>query len=332
MATKIYISNGGINIDDGVDDLVVINPRQFDWKISNLNYSVRDKIDNQSYALGVLADIQNEEGNTFATSALLTLHLNGLMKGESDVAIQDQTTPDISLYLGQNIDNFTLESNRAVDDESFNIVTTGVVPAIGNFIFLKEVGAFSQLEILSVVAVAGNEYTVTVSMPLDYAYTTSAIGELQNVNMNIDGTIPKKFHISLVGLSAGSKWDITRMIVTATMTSAGDDGKFMNLPKLSTGMYFRTKNGVTRNMFNARENSDFADESAGDISYPIRSGGGGTFGMRSRITFNGQDKRGVVKRLVLATSDEFQGYTRDNLTDATLIRLRTKIQGQVVLD
>jgi len=79
MATKIYISGGAINIDDGVNDLVVINPRQFDWKIISTTYSVRDKIDNQSYTLGVLADIQNGDGIGFATAALLKSYLNKLI-------------------------------------------------------------------------------------------------------------------------------------------------------------------------------------------------------------------------------------------------------------
>lgn len=335
MATKIYLSNGAINIDDdNLNDLVIINPRQFDWKISSSNYSVRDKIDNQSYDLGILTNIQNEGGVVFATATLLIIYLNGLMKGTTDVAIQDQTTPDISLYLGNTLDSFTLGSDRTLGDESFNIITTGATPIAGNFIFLKEVTAFSQLEIMGVTPVAGNEYTITTSMPLDFAYTTTgASGTLQNVNMNVNGSVSDvKFHIDLAGLISGSKWDVTRMIIASTMTSAGDDGLFTNLAKLAIGIFFRTKNGITKNLFNARENSDIADESAGDVSYTTRSGGGGTFGMRGRITFNGPDKRGVVKRLVLNTSDEFQGFVRDNLTDASLIRLRTKIQGQVVLD
>ena len=333
MSTKIYLSNGAVNIDDGVNDLVVINPNQFDWRPVSGVYKVRDKIDNQSYTLGELADIQNEDGLGFTTSALLINYLNGLMKGTTDVAIQDQTTPDISLYLGNDLDTFTLTANRSIDDEIFNIITTGVTPVAGNFIFLKEGEGFTQVEIITVTPVAGNEYTIKIAIPLDFPYTTAAMGQLQTVNMNVDGSItPVKFDVDLTGLNPGVKWDINRMIVTSTMTTAGDDGLFANLAKLTNGVYYRTKNGITKNLFNARENADFADESGGDVTYPPRSGGGGTFGMRARITFNGLDKRGVAKRLYASTGDEFQSFVRDDLTAVSLIRLRTKIQGQVVED
>lgn len=245
-----------------------------------------------------------------------------------DVAIQDQDTPDISLFLGQLLDTFSLDSNRAIDDESFNIITTGATPIVGNFIFLKELVAFYQSEIMTVTPVSGNEYTIKTSMPLDYAFSTGATCELQNVNMAVNGSItPVKFYISPSGLSTSQKWDINRMIISMTMGTAGDDGLFGNIAKLTNGNYFRTHNGIVQNMFNARDNSDFAAQSGGDVTYPIRSGGGGTFGMRSRITFNGQDKRGVVKRLSADTSDEFQSWVRDNVT---ITSYRVVIQGQIV--
>ena len=93
---------------------------------------------------------------------------------------------------------------------------------------------------------------------------------------------------------------------------------------------FRVVDGTTKNLFNARENGEFAREGAGDVTYPTRSGGGGAYGMRGRVTFNGQDKRGAVIRLFSDTSDEFKGVVRDALQ--TLSSFRIKIQGQVAIE
>jgi len=79
MATKIYVSGGSINIEGVFTDVMSINPTAFDWSKQGSNFTVRDKIENQSYKLGVLADIQNKNGLVFATEALLINYLNELM-------------------------------------------------------------------------------------------------------------------------------------------------------------------------------------------------------------------------------------------------------------
>jgi hypothetical protein len=263
--------------------------------------------------------------------ALSNLKVN--VDGSLDVRNQDQTTPDISFYLAQILDTITILANTAVDDETLDVETTGSTPVVGNYVCLKEGTAFLQVEIISVTPISGNQYTIGIAIPLDFAFTTAGGCSLQNVDMNVDGSVtPVLFKVSPSGLDDGTEWDITRMIIIATMTSAGDDGKFCNLSALTNGVYFRTKDGITQNLFNAKENADFAEEAAGDLNYQVRSGGGGTHGMRGRITFNGQDKRGVVKRLAATTNDEFQAFVRDDLVDVSLIKLRVKLQGQVVLN
>ena len=248
---------------------------------------------------------------------------------KQDVFIQDQTTPQISIYLGQSLDAGVLfRSSQAANVELLNITTTGATPVVGNYLCAKEEAFFSQIEIVSVTPVAGNDYDVGIAIPLDHAYTVAANICLQNCNMNVNGSItPVEFFVSPFGAGAGTQWDITRMLVSMTHSSAGDDGLFGNLPALTNGNYFRIEDGTNYNLFNAKENADFAMEGY-DIAYPSRSGGGGVNGTRARITFNGQDKRGVVFRLAADTSDKFTSSVRDNLS--TLPSYRVKIQGQVV--
>jgi len=78
MAVKIYLSGGAINIEGLFADVTSINQSAFDWKKSGNNFSVRDKIENQSYELGVIADIQDKNGVAFTTNDLFIEYLNRL--------------------------------------------------------------------------------------------------------------------------------------------------------------------------------------------------------------------------------------------------------------
>jgi hypothetical protein len=253
--------------------------------------------------------------------------------GGIPVNIQDQTSQDLALYLGETLDNLTILANTVIDDETIAIETTGVVPTVGNYIFIKEVASFYQAEIITVTPISGNQYTLGISMPLDFAFSVSAVAILQNIDMNVNGSVTKRsFIASPTGLSGIEAWDVNRMIIEAAMSSQPDDGKFCDITALvaGRGMYFRTKDGSTQNLFSARTNGDFKMQGAGDLTYAPKTGGQGIWGMSVRITFNGQEKRGVVKRLFASKEDEFQGWVRADLSAIT--RFRVMVQGQVVTE
>lgn len=243
-----------------------------------------------------------------------------------DVFIQDQSTKSLSLFLGNILDDVTVVTNLVKDVEVIDIETTGVVPVVGNFICLQEDGNITQVEITTVTPIAGNQYTAGISIPIDYPYTVAGGCTLLDVNFNKDGSVTEVEF--MVAPKAGSKWDMTRMIISMVLSSSGDDGLFGNISPLTNGMYIRKEDGAdSQNLYNAKENSDFAVEGF-DIAYPIRSGGGGSNGMRSRISFNGQDKRGVVIRLDGDKNERFKCVVRDNLTGIN--KFRIKVQGHVV--
>jgi len=245
-----------------------------------------------------------------------------------DVNVQDLTTDRISIFLAEIRGLIISMTGTAKDVMTFNIVTDGVIPIVGNFVCLQEEGKISQEEITVVVPVAGNEYTITIAIPLDFDYTTNGSCSIQNVDMDVNGATTEV--IFKVGPQGNFRWDITRMMISMVLSSAGDDGLFGNLTSLTNGQYFRKEDsGTAQNLFNAKENSDFAVEGF-DVAYTIRSGGQGDFGMRSRITFAGQDKSGVVIRLDGNTNDTFVGVVRDNLI--ALGKYRIKVQGHVVED
>lgn len=290
------------------------------------------KITNDAIIDDILfADILDSDGNAYAdiTTFFDLMKQKTGVPGTQDVLLQDNDSPDISLYLGELLDTATVLTGVTIDDESIDIETTGVTPVATNFIFLREGIHYYQAEIDTVTPIAGNQYTLDVAMPFDFAFTTSATVDLQNVDMDVNGSsTPVEFELTAKDNDLFA-FDITRMMISMVLATAGDDGLFGDLAALTNGTYFRVDNGITNNLYNAKDNSDFAQEGF-DATYVSRSGGGGSFGMRARITFNGGDKRGVVKRLKFATSDKFTGTVRDNLT--TLNKFRVKLQGQVAIE
>lgn len=259
-----------------------------------------------------------------AQSSMLEKLKNGV-----DVYIQDQTTDRISLFLAQTLGLVVSISGASKDAESFNIVTDGVVPVVGNFICLQENSKITQEEITNVVSVSGDEYTITVSVPLDTSYSSSAGCSVQNVDIGgVNGSVtPIVFKIQPV---PNSKWDLNRMMVAMVLSTAGDDGQFGNIATLTNGQYFRKEDGETsQNLFLVKDNSDYRVEGY-DVTYTTRSGGLGSYGMAVRITFNGQDKSGVVIRLDGDNSESFTTVVRDDYT--SIVKYRIKIQGHVVLD
>jgi hypothetical protein len=240
----------------------------------------------------------------------------------------DISSPQIALFLAQALDSgLVLRSAVTSGDETVEITTTGTTPVVGNHLFFKENEFFTQIEIMSVTPIAGDDYDLGLSIPVDHDYTTGAAVILENINMNVDGSSADvEFSISPAGLTAGVEWDITRMIIAMTHPAAGDDGLFGDLAALTNGVYLRIENGTKYNLFNARENAHFAEQGF-DTDYEARSGKAGVFATRSRITFNGPDKRGVVFRLSASTSDKYVAIVRDNLS--ALNGYRTMIQGHI---
>lgn len=81
MATKIYISGGAIVLENSTwnPTYQAINPNAFDWQIDNNGiFSVRDKIENQSYELGIFSDIQSEFGTAFTSNLTVSNYFNSI--------------------------------------------------------------------------------------------------------------------------------------------------------------------------------------------------------------------------------------------------------------
>lgn len=255
-------------------------------------------------------------------------------EGNLETIKQDQHTEVIDLKLHQILDEMTLLANYSIGVFFINVETTGDVPIIGDSICLKESTAFYQAEVLAVTPIAGNQYTLRLDIPTDFAFTTDAFACLNNDNMAVDGSVtPVLFRVSPANLTAGVEWDLTRFMLSFRGAGYGtppnnqpDDAGFGTMGPLTNGIYIRSVNGITKNLFNAKTNFDLKSRMY-DIDYSLDNKNG-EFGARGRRSINGDDKNGVTIRLEAVTEDEFQLWVNDDLTDMT--EMVMVVQGHVV--
>lgn len=232
--------------------------------------------------------------------------------GGLDVNIQDQSTRVINLRLSEEIQLFTLAVSGSVDDTTITI-TSGAEPTNGNLVCLKEGDNFYQGRILSHAANGAN-WDVALDSPLDFAFTTAGGCSERNDNMAVDGSVtPRVFSISPAGLTAGTQWDVVRILGTMLDATVMDDGTFGGLAALTKGVLFRIRNSHTQNLFNVKSNGEWKLE-AFDVSYADKPPAGTNYGFAVRRTYGGQSKAGVVLRLSEATSDSLEMVIQDNLT------------------
>lgn len=253
--------------------------------------------------------------------------------GAINVELQDQHSDIVDLLMSRKLDDVTVLENTSIDDKAINIETTGTTPVVGDYLCLKETTYFYQGRIQSVTPIAGNQYTLGLNTPLDYAFTTSGCCALTSIEMNVNGSVtPVVFSVSPVGLTSGVSWDICRMIITVIDATAMDDGLFGGGTELTNGVVFRVKyNGKYKNIFTARTNGDFRLRSF-DVNYVDATlGPGGLYSFGCRRSFNGQDKNGVSIRLENDVDpDEFQVIIQDDLT--VLDGFNLVLQGHLVED
>ena len=234
--------------------------------------------------------------------------------GDAHVKVEDKYTEIVDLHLTKIIQTATVVSGVSVDGLVLT-VTTVAEPTDGSMVCLKEGTAFYQGEIISHAANTTN-WDVTLDTPFDYAFTTAADCCEESEDMNVNGSsTPQIFRVTPTDLTSGTTFHINRMMAQIEDNVAMDDAKFGGITALTNGVVVRSKNGIYKNVFNAKSNGDFAAH-AYDITYSDKAPAG-SYGFRVRRSFNGQDKNGVVIHLDSDTSDEFQVIVQDDLTGLT---------------
>lgn len=237
-----------------------------------------------------------------------------------DVAIQDQTTEIIDLYM-VNLDDAvepTVTATADIDDKMIEVdATTGITA--GDAINISENGRTFQAIVSTFDATS-----ITFNAPLDMPVTADAVVQVGKWNMVVDGsTAPKIYRVTP---PVGATWDIVRLTIGMTATTAMDDSTFGPLTALTNGVVLRVVNGQTKNIFVVSDNGGLA-ERCYDATYPAKVPAG-IYAFRAIRTFGGQDKNGVVVRLQEGDSLEF--IIQDDLSDATFTKFACVVQGHAV--
>jgi len=234
------------------------------------------------------------------------------------VSIKNACSEIVDFYFCSELASTTIANNTAVDDITV-VVTSATGIASLQCINISQFGHTYQALIKTVVGT-----TLTLSAPLDRAFTAGSIVKCGSYNMNLDGSVTKQYFN--IAPPAGVKWDICRIIVGIVDNVEMDDAKFGGIPALPNGVILRKKNGVYQNIFQVSDNSGWR-ERCFDVAYADKAPNG-SFGFGCRRSFNGMDKNGVVIRLDGDKNDKLQFINQDDLTGLT--KFACVAQGHVV--
>ena len=241
-------------------------------------------------------------------SSILDSYLSEKLK--EDIVLTAPTAPNMSSLPG-------------ASDFVLNVDAGHGFTAGGEWLEIWENGRFQQAEVESVATNA-----ITIAMPIERIWTTSAVVRRVNINMNVKGdvTIRKFTFAPLV-----SNWDITRFILNMNHSTAGTDDLFGSITALTGGVFTRRKNTADStygNLFNAKSNADLRERSF-DLDYSDKAGPS-SFGTSIRRSFNGDDKNGAVVRVEGAILEEIETFVRDDLSIVAMERFRITLQGSAV--
>jgi hypothetical protein len=202
-----------------------------------------------------------------------------------------------------------------------------VVASATNFAIGSYVGVFcpsaNRFFFAEVLAISVN--TLTFDTPIDFAFLVGDNVQPLTREINTNGaTIPVTYQIQGAGPTSGLAINITRFMFSMECSSAVDLHKFGNITDgLARGLVLQRANGITRNIFNAKTNSDLVslayDVTFYDATQPVQ----GIHGLSCRYTFSGEDKHGTV--LQLLPGDSLDLLVQDDLS--TLVKFRILGQG-----
>lgn len=245
--------------------------------------------------------------------------------GGVPVNIQDQTTRPVIAKFNQ-VQVSTTLAQPAVKGGYDIVVVSAAGIAVGYYIILFEPST-ENFSFYTVLAIVGT--TITLDTPVDFAYGAGTYVDAAITNLNLDGSVtPQAFGVRGLGSPPGVdlEVDITRLIFKGITDGAASLALFGDLPRLDRGLVLRKRNAIVENIFNVKDNGEFAgimyDWEIVTVANPIQ----GVNGFYGRLTFAGQNKIGVTVRL--APEEDLELLIQDDLTDLALFEIMA--QGHVI--
>lgn len=246
--------------------------------------------------------------------------------GNIPVILQDQSSPALVIPMLQSLVSTTLAVQAVMNAYTF-VVTSAVGLTVGTHCRVIDPGnnRFYQGIILGIVGTS-----VAVDTPIDFAYPAGVEFATGNSNMAVNGSVtPIVFKLRIGATSVPGTADITRMIMTCETNDPVNLDRFGDIAGgLTRGLVFRLRNGVTQNIFNAKANKELAGIAYDFTPYTASNPALGINGFAWRLTFNGQEKIGVVLRV--AQNDNLEIWVQDDLS--SLVSLSVILEGHAVVE
>jgi hypothetical protein len=220
----------------------------------------------------------------------------------------------------------TLAVEAAVDALTIE-VQPGHGFVTGSYIVISAGPTAGQIYLGTVLSVAVN--VLTLDTPINFAYEVGSTVLRATRALNVDGSVTAQtFEI---GPPDGQDWEITRFMFTMLCDTQPDDSKFGDLASLTRGIVLRRKrNGNDRyNLINVKNQFDFASY-AYDVTYSDNAGPQSEYGVRSRLSYGGDDKHNGSIVLEGMTNDVIQCIVQDDLTG--LVDFKIIVEGNVLFE
>lgn len=233
-----------------------------------------------------------------------------------DVAIQDQHSQPVELYLHIHLVDPAITVNTLIGDESITVDANTSIAA-GQVITIYEGTRFYQSIVTGV-----SSLVVSLASPLDFAFTTDADVHIGPWNLAVNGASTTQEAVIIAPPLV--KFDLYTIAVSMTDDAVMDSSKFGGISALTNGILFQHVDGTTKNLPLIVNNSGF-NEFGFDVEYDPKPPSG-VYGLRAAKSYN--IKNGVSIRLDGTTADELKCLIRDDLTGLTLMSIT--VQGHVV--
>ena len=322
----IYPENSFIRIDDLESVSTFLTPGQINLEIERNSFVLKDGITKIEYDIGTYEEIFQKDTVGFSSQEEVISYLGKILNRPTvDAALQDQTTQAIIQKFNRIAQSTTLAADVALNDTFITVLDTlGAWDNRHVIIFNPIARRFTSFDVLSI----GID-TLYLDGPLDFAYDSASFVDLTSTNLAVDGSQANQT-FGLRGVSPspiGITVDITRIIVTCLTANPVDLSKFGDIVGgITNGLVLRVRDGEYFNIFNVKNNSEFAglgyDWNARLSTNPAQGQDGFIF----RLTFASQGKIGVAIRLEPGEDIEF--IVQDDLSDITLLEVMS--EGHIV--
>lgn len=213
----------------------------------------------------------------------------------------------------------TLSSPTAVGAISI-VVASATGFAIGDYIQIggHATADFTYTKIINIVGT-----TISLNRPL--GNVRAAGSEVSQIIVNVasvSGSMASPQSYKVVP-SSTQVWHVERFLLEMVHSSAGDLSLFGNLTALSNGVVVRKYDGLTGtySTYTVWQNNEDIYLDTADISFPVRSGGGGSYATVSAGLFS---DIGVTIKLDGAAGDYLEVLVQDNLTALTSFRIKAQ--------